>query len=323
MKNERRNDFCVICGCVILMLSLAVTGCGNHRNFSDENVCSGRGAESSGEKAAEAVIAEVTEVAESLPEPEPDVTAPVIEGVRDLTVERGGTISYKKGVSVTDDRDEEVELEIDASQVKLHETGVYNLFYRAVDQAGNETEVICTVTVTEPAKITAEEVYALADEVLASTTTDDMSQYEKALALWTWCREKISYSSSADDQNVLDGAYRGLHARSGDCYTYYATYEVLLTRCGIDNMRVTRVGGTSDHYWNLVNVGDGWYHCDCSPRTNQDRSFLCFMQTDEQVAAYSAHYQTLYPGRPNYYGFDSSLYPERATAIIIENELLQ
>lgn len=255
----------------------------------------------------------------ALPEPEQDVTAPIIEGVHDLTVEQGKSVSYKKGVSVTDDLDSEVALEIDASQVNLNTPGIYNVFYRAADRAGNQTEVMCTVTVIEPVKITEEEVYALADQLLADIITDDMTQYEQAETLWRWCRDKIAYRSHSDERNVLDGAYQGLRNRSGDCYIYYATYEVLLTRCGIANMCVARVGGSSEHWWNLVNVGDGWYHCDSSPRNYQDKFFISFMQTDEQVAEYSAHYLTLYPDRPNYYGFDGSIYPERATTILVEN----
>lgn len=279
------------------------------------------------ETAVETVETEVAAETVALPEPESepepeqeqDVTAPVIEGVRNLTVEQGKSVSYKKGVSVTDDLDSEVALEVDASQVDLNTPGVYTVFYRAADQAGNQAEATCTVTVTEPAKITEEDVYALADQLLADIITDDMTKYEQAETLWRWCNEKIAVHSNSDERTVLEGAYQGLRNRAGDCYIYCATYAVLLTRCGIENMCVTRVGGTSEHWWNLVNVGDGWYHCDSSPRNRKDKFFICFMQTDEQMAAYSAHYLTLYPDRPNYYGFDGSLYPERATTILVEN----
>lgn len=274
-----------------------------------------------------AIVTETVALPEPDPDPEPepepeqeqDVTAPVIEGVRNLTVEQGKSVSYKKGVSVTDDVDSEVALEVDASQVDLDTPGVYTVFYRAADRAGNQAEATCTVTVTDPAKITEEDVYALADQLLAEIITDDMTKYEQAETLWRWCNEKIAVHSNSDERTVLEGAYQGLRNRAGDCYIYCATYAVLLTRCGIDNMCVTRVGGTSEHWWNLVNVGDGWYHCDSSPRNYQDKFFISFMQTDEQVAEYSAHYLTLYPDRPNYYGFDGSIYPERATTILVEN----
>ena len=76
-------------------------------------------------------------------------------------------------------------------------------------------------------------------------------------------------------------------------------------------MEVRRVGGTSDHWWNLVNLGNGWYHCDSSPRRKKD-TYRCFMQTDIQIQAYTDSR----PEHPNYYVFDETLYPERATEIV-------
>lgn len=357
MKKKRKAALCdsVICRCAVCgFMVFMLVGCGSETAETIENAAESRTVQ---EKAAvdtvtavetaaitdteiqqeteaevETVIeAEVETVPEEEPEAEsdseptqnPDVTAPVIEGVHNLTVEQGKSISYKKGVSATDDLDSEVTLEVDSSQVNLNEPGVYNVFYRAADQAGNQAEAMCTVTVTEPVQITEEAVYALADQLLTELITDDMTQYEKAETLWWWCHDNITYRYSSDERDILSGAYRGLHDRSGDCYIYYATYEVLLTRCGIDNMCVTRVGGSSSHWWNLVNVGYGWYHCDCSPRSVKANFFICFMQTDEQVAAYSDYYYTLFPNKPNYYGFDSSIYPERATTILVENTFPQ
>lgn len=351
MKKKRKTALgdsvicrCVLCGFMVFML----VGCGSETAGTIENAVESRTAETEMTMAEMETVETVTTAdkaiimeTDTLPEPEaevetvpeeepeaesdseptqnPDVTAPIIEGVRNLTVEQGKSISYKKGVSVTDDLDSEVTLEVDSSQVNLNVPGVYNVFYRAADQAGNQAEAVCTVTVTEPVPITEGAIYALADQLLTELITDDMTQYEKAETLWWWCHDNITYRYSSDERDILSGAYRGLHDRSGDCYIYYATYEVLLTRCGIDNMCVTRVGGSSSHWWNLVNVGYGWYHCDCSPRSVKANFFICFMQTDEQIAAYSDYYYTLFPDKPNYYGFDSSIYPERATTILVEN----
>lgn len=250
---------------------------------------------------------------------EPDVTPPVLEGVANQTVIVGENVSYKKGVTVSDDSGN-CTLEVDTSDVDLSTPGTYEVIYRAMDEAGNETSRIIVLTVTEPATVTEEEVYALADQVIASVTTEEMTRYEKAEALWKWCRKQISYSYSAGERGLIAGAYEGLHDRRGDCYAYYATYEVLLTRAGIENMCVTRISGNSNHWWNLVNVGDGWYHCDTSPR-KKGHKFRCFMQTDEQIAAYTEVHTQLYPDSPNYYTFEGELYPERSTEIIVETQI--
>ncbi len=44
-------------------------------------------------------------------------------------------------------------------------------------------------------------------------------------------------------------------------------------------------------------------------------TYLCYMQTDAQVQAYTDSY----PKHPNYYTFDGSLYPERAVNVIFGN----
>jgi len=250
---------------------------------------------------------------------EPDETAPVLAGVKNLTVEVGSVISYKRGVSATDDSGECV-LEIDTSTVDLNTVGTYTVVYKATDAAGNVASQTIVVTVVEPARVTEEEINALADAVIAEVITEDMTLYQKAEALWTWCHYQITYSYSAGERGVLAGAYEGLHDKKGDCYAYYATYEVLLNRVGIENMCVTRIGGTSNHWWNLVNLGDGWYHCDTSPR-KIGHKYKCFMQTDEQIAAYEAIYTEINPDKPNYFTFESDLYPERATEIVYESKM--
>ena len=98
----------------------------------------------------------------------------------------------------------------------------------------------------------------------------------------------------------------GLTRRKGDCFTYYAVSRALLTAVGIDNLEVTRMGGPTSHYWNLINCGDGWYHFDATPRSSKMPPFVSFMFTDEEAADYTAK-----AGR-SYYAFDGSLYPERA-----------
>lgn len=251
---------------------------------------------------------------------EADVTPPMIIGLEDLVVKVGDTLSYKRGVTVTDDSGADIKLVVDNSAVDLSKLGTYTVVYSATDLTGNCTTKEVLVTVIEQDPIDPEVVYALADALIAEKTTDDMSQWDKVYTLWNWCRTKIKYSYSAGARTVYEAAYEGLHDRKGDCYIYYATMEVLLDRLGIENMKVARVGGVSNHWWNLVNLGDGWYHCDASPRQKKD-PYKCFMQTDEQVAAYTVYYEAMNPGHPNYYTFDKTLYPERGTEILYDGKM--
>ena len=239
-----------------------------------------------------------------------DTTPPTISGAHDLTVSVGDSVSYRSGVEVSDNAEGEVTLEIENSYVDLDKEGDYPVRYIATDAAGNVTEKDVTLLVVKPSD-RQEEVDRLADELIAKLVTPDMSKWDTCYALWKWCRDNIKYSYTAGIRTIYAGAYEGLHDRYGDCYAYYATFTLLLQKCGIETMEVRRVGGTSDHWWNLVNLGDGWYHCDSSPRRVGD-TFECFMQTDAQVQAYTDSY----PEHPNYYVFDPTLLPERETEIV-------
>ena len=146
------------------------------------------------------------------------------------------------------------------------------------------------------------------EAVLADLITDDMTQLEQAKAVYDYTRTHISYSGDSDNSDWEQGAYVGLTAKRGDCFTYYAVARAMLTVLGIHNIKVERVGGISDHYWLLVDCGDGWYHFDSTPRSSKMPPFDSFMFTDEDAAAY-----TEATGEREYYAFDGSLYPERAT----------
>ena len=242
-----------------------------------------------------------------------DTTGPVIIGAKDLVVFVGDSISYKKGVEVKDDTDPKPSLKIDNSAVNLAEPGVYPVVYIATDKFGNETKITVKLTVCEKEKSwTEESIKDLAKQIVALKTTPSMSDIEKARALFDYTHRVATYTAvSGDTSSVYAGAYEALVLKQTDCFGFAATYQVLLDAAGIENVMVQRVGGTSHHYWNLVHIPQGWYHCDTSPRSLK-LAYECFMQTDAQLADYTVKYTKMFPGKPNYYTFDSSLYPERA-----------
>ena len=177
--------------------------------------------------------------------------------------------------------------------------------------------ILITITVKELDQKEVK-VNELADALIKKLgITEETSKWDTCYKLWNWCRTKIKYAYSAGDRSTIyAGAYEGLHDRSGDCYAYYATFTILLKKCGIETLEVRRVGGESNHWWNLVNLGDGWYHCDSSPR-KVGHTYKCFMQTDAQIQ----EYEDFYKEKPNYYTFDKSLYPDRETTIIYDGNL--
>ena len=248
---------------------------------------------------------------------EPDTEGPVISGVQPLTTTAGGTLSYRDGVTAVDDRDGTVPFQVDSSQVDLNVPGEYEVIYSAEDSSGNRTEVTTTVTVTEPEPeptpsgggqtgsqpkaVTLDDVNALADKVLAKIISDGMTQAQKAKAIYDYVRTHIVYVGYSDKSSWIIGAYNGFKTGRGDCFNYYACSKALLTRAGIPNVDIKRVGGITRHYWNLVDVGTGYYHFDACPH---DNSYYIdsFMLTDAETEEYTAWRG----GGKNYYGYDHS-----------------
>lgn len=213
-----------------------------------------------------------------------DSEAPVIVLPQEETeYEPGSNILYRKGVTVSDNSGE-AKLVIYTADVNINVAGTYEVRYVATDESGNRTEAIRKIVIGQTKRATEEETFALAEKLLSEITTDNMTLYEKAEAIFYWCYNNIRFVADADKASVIQGAYDGMHYRTGDCYTFYATAEYLMNLCGIENRAVSRTGQTVTHYWSLVNVGDGWFHFDCSPHK---KGYKCFMQTDAQVKEYA------------------------------------
>lgn len=228
-----------------------------------------------------------------------DTEAPLIEGVEDLTVYEGSAVAYKKNVTVTDNCPEGLNLTVDNSAVNLSAAGEYPVTYIAKDASGNETRAEATVIVKQQL-YDIQEVYALADAVLEKICTPEMTPLEKAKAIYRYNKANIAYINHSDKGNWVQAAYEGLAYKKGDCYVYACTAKVLLDRAGTRNMDIAKIPTKRTHFWNLVDVGEGWYHFDTTPRTDHPE---IFMWTEAQLMEYSGrHY-----GSHNY---DHSLYPE-------------
>jgi hypothetical protein len=228
-----------------------------------------------------------------------DTTAPVIRGVADKTVYIGESVSYKKGVIVEDNRDKDLTFTVNSGKVNLKKEGTYTVTYSAKDTAGNKASKSITITVKKFV-IAEETVNEMCDEILDQIVESGMTNRDIAYEIYKWIKGHISYTGSSDKSDWLAEAYRGIKNGVGDCFTYYAVAQALLTRADIENMRVTRVGGKTKHFWNLIDCGDGWYHFDSCPNKDHKPSF---MLTDDEVAALTKERGN------NYYTFDTSLYP--------------
>lgn len=227
-----------------------------------------------------------------------DKEPPVIQGAKDMIVYIGDSAAYQRGVSVKDNSNAEIELNVDSSGVNLKQEGIYSVTYTARDYAGNTASAEIQVEVRQR-KYDVETVNELADQVLASILTPDMSQYDKALAIYRYVRGHIGYVNHSEKGDWVQAAYEGLTKKRGDCYIYACTAKVLLTRAGVPNMDIEKIPSKSRHYWSLVDVGEGWRHFDTTPRNGGGDFFLL---TEAELMAYSAAHW-------NSHNYDHTQYP--------------
>ncbi len=228
-----------------------------------------------------------------------DNDPPVFSGIKDITIYEGQSVSYRKNVKAIDKKDGEVSFQVDSSKVNPNKAGKYEVVYTAVDKAGNKAVEKAAVIVKKQ-EVTKEIVYEMADEILNKITKPGMSKQEVAYQIYKYVRGSIAYTGTSNKSSVIKEAYRGMKNKVGDCFTYYSVSEVLLTRAGIPNMCVTRQGGKTQHFWNLINCGNGWYHFDA---TRQRDGAETFMMTDADLEEFTRKRGN------NYYVFDKSKYP--------------
>ena len=134
-----------------------------------------------------------------------DTTPPTINGLRDLVAYIGSGVSYLSGVSVTDDCDAGVTLEVDTSAVNLKEVGVYDIVYCATDASGNETKVRRTLSVYEE-EITEEMLYSRLDPILANIIKDGMDTTQKLRAIYDYVYVNTAYVSTSDKSSWVRAA---------------------------------------------------------------------------------------------------------------------
>ena len=237
-----------------------------------------------------------------------DTTPPVLYGVVNVGGYVGEPIAYFKEAYAEDDVDGRVEMVVE-SEVILSRKGKYTVTYTATDKSGNAASKSCTYTLVEPA-VTDTEVHAMAKAVLAEITTKEMVTAEKLKAVFDYVRGRIHYTGVSNKNDWRREAVRGNEEGKGDCFTVYCLSRALLDELKIPYMSVTRRGGSTRHYWLIVNIGTGWYHFD--PLKTRVHNYSCFMWTTKQCLA-----------KPYFWRFYEENYPAIATELFDYDAVVQ
>ena len=121
-----------------------------------------------------------------------DDTAPVFEGVKDITINQGETVDLKKGVSVKDNYDKEIDFEVqfDPDDKDHNSAGKHNITYKATDSAGNTASVkavleIKSQTTKKPAPAPAPEpvITPLPSPKPAASSSSNVKYYQDRMVV--------------------------------------------------------------------------------------------------------------------------------------------
>lgn len=233
----------------------------------------------------------------------PNQNGPQFAGLETIYLELGASVSYKTGVTATDAQDGSLTFQVDSGDFDNQTPGRYTVYYSATDSDGN-TIIMPRIVVVE--SHIGQIVREKAREVLDKVIKPGMSRDEQIFAVAKRVRDFVWYSGSSDKSSVENGAYEGFTKWSGDCYTYYAMVRVMLDMLEIPNYEARRVGGTSNHWWSVVEFEDGkYYHVDASPHPGSKMNHL--KMTESDLATYTQKRSTGADRRPNYYVYDHTL----------------
>lgn len=165
--------------------------------------------------------------------------------------------------------------------------------------------------------------YNYAKRMLKSILTEDMSEVEKAHAIYDWIMWRVTYDTPSTElsslaQSVKHKAYyiEGVLTDSeffAVCDGMSKAYALLANMVGLDCVRVVgdagRNGNTGGHAWNKVRIGSEWYIVDCTwgqseqlvgTTSKELEGHSYFLLTDEEVK--NTHFENnsaIYPRTPS------------------------
>ncbi|MCD7742098.1 MAG: transglutaminase [Ruminococcus sp.] len=113
-------------------------------------------------------------------------------------------------------------------------------------------------------------IYNKACEVLDEIISEDMSDYDKELAVHDWLVENCTYDSGAmsaipHPSENCDNPYGALINGEAICSGYTTTFRMLMQMLDIPCGTVHAADTEGDeHAWNTVEIDGSWYYVDCT-----------------------------------------------------------
>lgn len=276
-----------------------------------------------------------------------DTVAPTVQPREGSTVigYLGEAPTYRKYVTVSDDKDASPELKINSESVDINKVGSYKVYYKAIDSAGNESKVLTITYVVKNGEYSDSKLMAMIEPLARELgMSNNMSKVELIGEIYSFVNSKIRWSGGIGESNIPDidrdnwktdwqeEAIRTLELYNdgeceGDCYSYYAVSKAFFEYFDIKNVGLRRDMSIDEdygtHFWQIVDIGGGkWYYYDGTRLAGEfsDGSKNACLITHEKLTSYKTSKNEDYfykiskvPACVDYSSAGISTYPKIAT----------
>lgn len=127
------------------------------------------------------------------------------------------------------------------------------------------------------------EISQEADEIL-SELEHDGTEYGKVLAVAKWMVDNIVYPSTYTLEEYLNSAYTALIHKKAVCDGYAKAFDFLCKKAGLESIYVTSWEPGRGHAWNMIHMGENWYHVDVT-WMGSGEFYKYFMMSDDICAS--------------------------------------
>ena len=146
------------------------------------------------------------------------------------------------------------------------------------------------------------ETLDMAADILAQIITPEMDAYEKEEAVYVWMTEHLAHDEGLlpvipRTQADCDNPYGVLKYHNAVCVGYATTFRLFMQMLDIECMVVHNT--ERYHSWDLVHLGDGWYHTDIYSDAGS-ASFSHFNLTDSMQSMNQSWNTAFFPAAEGY-----------------------
>ena len=205
------------------------------------------------------------------------------------------TISFRGNTEQIDQQLERIMHDLQYEDPYVYENIMeWNANYSYTSQQATVNLFITYLITREEEQFVDQEVKKLARQL----THDNMSDFEKVKEIHDYVVRHTEYSSETNSSQY--SPYTILTEQKGVCQAYAFLIYRLLQEVNIEALYVKGQVGENLHGWNLVKLGNEWYHVDATwneriSEGQSDVGYQYFLVTDQQMMLTHSWIQSVYP----------------------------